>query len=396
MNTGNANGNINIKERNIVVLGSTGSVGTQALDVALHHGIRVAGISGCRSIGKLEDQIRLFKPLYCAVADENAAADLRVRVADTDCSILAGKESPSELASINEADTVINSVTGIAGLAPSLAAVRSKKTLALANKETIVTAGGLFMNEVRENNVALLPVDSEHSAIFQCLQGNSRSAVRRILLTASGGPFYGMKRSELEHITKEQTLSHPTWNMGPKITVDSATLMNKGFEVIEAVHLFGVDADDIEVVVHRESIIHSMVEYEDGAVIAQLSVPDMRLCVQYALSYPERFSGPLKRLDLKEIGKLTFSEADADTFRLLSCAYRSAKNGGVSGAVLNGANERAVELFLAGKISFTDITDIVADVFEKFSYTGRMSYEAVYEADRIARDMVDESIMLKG
>ncbi|MBQ7500714.1 MAG: 1-deoxy-D-xylulose-5-phosphate reductoisomerase [Clostridia bacterium] len=384
-----------MKNRKIIVLGSTGSVGTQALDVAVHHGIKVVGISGSRSVGKLEEQIRTFRPEYCAVADEKAASDLKTRVADTECRIIAGKDSSSELAAIDGADTVINSVTGIAGLAPSRAAVRTKKTLALANKETIVTAGRLFMDEVREYGAALLPVDSEHSAIFQCLLGNPRSAVRKILLTASGGPFYGMKRAELEKITKEQTLAHPTWNMGPKITVDSATLRNKGFEVIEAVHLFGVEADTVEVVVHRESIIHSMVEYEDGAVIAQLSVPDMRLCVQYALSYPERFAGPLKRLDLKQIGKLTFSETDTDTFRLLAAAYKAAKLGGISGAVLNGANERAVGLFLNGKISFTDITDVVCEVFESFDYSKGATYADIIEADLEAREKVD-SIIRKG
>lgn len=380
---------MDLKNKTISVLGSTGSVGRQALDVARMHDIPVYGLSGSKNVGIMEAQIREFSPAVCAMFDEPSAADLRVRVADTGCRVLSGRDGIIEVASSDKNVSVINSITGVAGLLPSLAVIRSGKELALANKETIVTAGKLVISEAKKNNVPILPVDSEHSAIFQSIGSNPRSSIRRILLTASGGPFFGKKRSDLTSITPEMALSHPTWNMGAKITVDSATLMNKGFEVIEAVHLFGVEPSRIEVVIHRESIIHSLVEYNDRAVLAQLSNPDMRLCVQYALTYPERAESMLEPLDLASVGSLTFARPDLETFKLLKLAYECADCPDTTvGASLNGANERAVELFLEGEISFTDIFDLVekaVNCSEKLELT----VDNVFYADKEARRLVD-------
>ena len=377
----------------LIVLGSTGSVGKQALDVARHLKIRVTGISGNFNVSALEDQIREFHPVYCAVADSDAARDLRVRVADTDTEIIDGLDSVSALASFDCADTVLDSVSGIAGLKPALAAVQSGKKLALANKESLVAFGETLMLEAEKHNVKILPVDSEHSAIYQCLLGNRGRDVKKILLTASGGPFFGMSKDELCGITPERALMHPTWKMGKRITIDSATLMNKGFEVIEAVRLFSVRPDQIQVVVHRESIIHSMVEYTDNAVIAQLSVPDMRLCAQYALTYPERFDSPIKELDLFDIGALTFNRPDTEAFPLLSLAFEAVERGGVVPAAMNSADEEAVSLFIDGKIGFTDISYLVAEAAKRAK--GRdiipsPSLDDIDEADAEARRIVLE------
>ncbi len=377
----------------LIVLGSTGSVGKQALDVARHLKIRVTGISGNFNVSALEDQIREFHPVYCAVADSDAARDLRVRVADTDTEIIDGLDSVSALASFDCADTVLDSVSGIAGLKPALAAVQSGKKLALANKESLVAFGETLMLEAEKHNVKILPVDSEHSAIYQCLLGNRGRDVKKILLTASGGPFFGMSKDELCGITPERALMHPTWKMGKRITIDSATLMNKGFEVIEAVRLFSVRPDQIQVVVHRESIIHSMVEYTDNAVIAQLSVPDMRLCAQYALTYPERFDSPIKELDLFDIGSLTFNRPDTEAFPLLSLAFEAVERGGVVPAAMNSADEEAVSLFIDGKIGFTDISYLVAEAAKRAR--GRdiipsPSLDDIDEADAEARRIVLE------
>jgi len=381
---------MDLERKTISVLGSSGSVGKQALDVARFHHIPVYGLTGSTSVKLLEEQIREFSPKKCAMNDESAASDLKIRVADTGCKILAGPEGVCEVASAEQNVSVVNSITGIAGLLPSLSAIRAGKELALANKETIVTAGKLVMEESRRLGTPILPVDSEHSAIFQSIGSNERSEIRRILLTASGGPFFGKSIEELRSITPESALAHPTWNMGPKITVDSATLMNKGFEVIEAVHLFGISPDKIEVVVHRESIIHSLVEYNDRAVLAQLSVPDMRLCVQYALTYPHRTESMLAPLDLAGIGMLTFFRPDLETFKLLRLAYDVANYPDTTlGATLNGANEAAVALFLQKKISFTDISDYVEHACinaEKLSLT----VENVFAADASARRAVFE------
>lgn len=369
------------------MLGSTGSVGRQALDVCRHRNIKVTALSAGSNISLLEEQIREFSPGLCAVADERAAADLAVRVADTGTRIISGKNSAEVIASEADADTVLNSVSGIAGLRPTLAAIRAGKNLALANKESLVTYGKVVMAEAERRGVMILPVDSEHSAVFQCLSGQK---IKKIILTASGGPFFGKKREELARITPADALAHPTWSMGNRITVDSATLMNKGFEVIEAVMLFGVAPEQVGVVVHRESIIHSMVEYTDNAVIAQMGAPDMRLCVQYALTYPERYDSPVAELDLVKLSRLTFAEPDGEAFPLLPLAYRAVKRGGVVPAVMNGADEAAVAMFLDGRISFTDISDIVSAVTENAPEVECPTLEDIEAADREARRMAAE------
>ena len=369
------------------MLGSTGSVGRQALDVCRHRNIKVTALSAGSNISLLEEQIREFSPGLCSVADERAAADLAVRVADTGTKIISGKNSAEVIASEADADTVLNSVSGIAGLRPTLAAIRAGKRLALANKESLVTYGKVVMAEAERRGVMILPVDSEHSAVFQCLSGQK---IKKIILTASGGPFFGKKREELARITPADALAHPTWSMGNRITVDSATLMNKGFEVIEAVMLFGVAPEQVGVVVHRESIIHSMVEYTDNAVIAQMGAPDMRLCVQYALTYPERYDSQVAELDLVKLSRLTFAEPDGEAFPLLPLAYRAVKRGGVVPAVMNGADEAAVAMFLDGRISFTDISDIVSAVTENAPEVECPTLEDIEAADREARRMAAE------
>ncbi|MBQ3100792.1 MAG: 1-deoxy-D-xylulose-5-phosphate reductoisomerase [Clostridia bacterium] len=379
-----------LSNKTISVLGSSGSVGRQALDVAKKHNIRVYGITASTSVDLVEQQIREFTPAFCAMLDESAADELKNRVADTDCRVISGVDGICNIASSVENDIVINSITGIAGLKPSLAVIRAGKDLALANKETIVTAGKLVMSEAEERGVSILPVDSEHSAIFQSIGSNKKTDISRILLTASGGPFFGMTRDELVDISPEKALAHPTWNMGPKITIDSASLMNKGFEVIEAVQLFGIPPQKVEVIVHRESIIHSLVEYNDRTTLAQLSHPDMRLPIQYAISYPDHFASDLKPLDLTSVGKMTFSEPDTDTFKLLALAYYVAERpDGTLGATLNGANERAVELFLKKKISFTDIFDSVEHVVMN-SVVMDLTVDNVFLADKAAREAVDD------
>lgn len=381
-----------ISEKSIAIFGSTGSIGTQSIEVARKHKIKVKVLTARGGIDKLEEQIREFAPEYCAVLDEKKAAELKNRVADTSTCVLGGEKAIEELAYEAKCDIFLNSIIGKAGLRPTLAAIESGKNVALANKETLVTAGTIVMDRARKKGVKVLPVDSEHCAIFQCLEGYPINQVSRLILTASGGPFFGKKRKELTGITPEMALAHPTWSMGQKITIDSATLMNKGFEVIEACHLFGVDVDKVDVVVHRESIIHSMVEYIDNAVIAQMGVPDMRTCIQYAITYPDRVEGLQEKLDLAALGKMTFAEADRETFVLLDLAYKSMKNGGLIPAVLNGANEEAVGLFLGKKIGFTDIMDCVRQVVEDYKNIQSPTVEQIEEADANARQAVRELI----
>lgn len=379
-----------LAKKTISVLGSSGSVGRQALDIARKQNIKVYGITASTSIDLLEEQIREFNPVVCAMLDKSTAEALAERVSDTDCRILCEVDGICEVASAKENDAVVNSITGVAGLRPSLAVIDAGKDLALANKETIVTAGKLVMENAKKRNVRILPVDSEHSAIFQSIGSNKKSDIARILLTASGGPFFGKKREELVGITPEKALAHPTWNMGPKITVDSATLMNKGFEVIEAVHLFDVAPEKVEVIVHRESIIHSLVEYNDKTTLAQLSHPDMRLPIQYALSYPDHVEVDLKPLDLVSVGTMTFAAPDMETFKLLKLAYYTAhRPDGTLGATLNGANERAVELFLKGRISFTDIFDSVESVVMSAKELP-LTVDNVFVADASARSAIDD------
>ena len=369
------------------ILGSTGSVGTQALDVCRQLHIRVDALSCGRDVKTVEKQIREFRPRLIAVADERAAADLALRVADLNVTVLSGKDAAARAAAETEADTVVNAVSGIAGLRPTLATLEAGKCLALANKESLVTYGTAVMTLAREKNLPVLPVDSEHSAIFQCLTGQK---VKKLLLTASGGPFYRRSRDELSAITPADALAHPTWNMGSRITVDSATMMNKGFEVIEAVHLFGIAPEQIEVVVHRESIIHSMVEYIDNAVIAQMSRPDMRLCVQYALTYPERTQAVIPPLDLTALSGLTFGKPDGENFPLLPLAYEAIRRGGIVPSAMNGADEEAVALFLQGRIGFNALSDLVSEVTLSMPHIPSPTLADVEEADREARRLVKD------
>ncbi len=357
----------------MIVLGSTGSVGKQAIDVAKQLNIKVNAISAHKDYKTVEKQAREFNVTACAMSDETAASELKIRLKDTNIKVYSGSagicEMIAETSSNNENGQIVeNSILGEAGLKPTLATLRSDKTLALANKESLVVGGDTVMQAARESGKDILPVDSEHCAIFQCLRAGNKKEIKKIILTASGGPFFGYTKDMLKEVTLEKTLAHPTWNMGAKITVDSATLMNKGFEVIEAVHLFGVKPEQIKVVVHRESIIHSAVEYIDNSVIAQMSVPDMRHCVQYALSHPERCEATTKELDLFSVGKLTFARPDTETFVLLQKAFDVISEGGALPAVLNASNEETVAAFLNGKIHFCDIPSIICEVIDKFSF----------------------------
>ena len=372
------------------ILGSTGSIGTQSLDVArLHPEIEIEALTTNRRIDVLESQIREFKPKLAVVTSEDMARDLKVKVADTNTRVLAGRKSLIEAATLDTADTVLNSLVGMVGLDPTFHAIKAGKKIALANKETLVVGGELIMRTAKENGIEIKPVDSEHSAIYQSLMGNDKSGVKRLVLTASGGPFFGKSRDELQSVTAADALKHPNWDMGQKITIDSATMMNKGFEVIEAVHLFGVPADRVDVVVHRESIIQSMVEYVDNSVIAQLGVPDMRIPIQFALTDPARFESPVSQLNLAKIGNLSFYEPDLDTFGCLRICRDAIALSGVTPCAVNGANERAVDLFLHGKIGFLQIEEIAQKAYDKF----RGEYnciEDLLECDKEARRMVDE------
>ena len=375
--------------RKVTVLGSTGSIGRQSLEVIAACGMEAAALAANSSVKRMEEQSRRFKPSVAALADEKAAADLRVRLADTNVQVLSGLEGVLEAATISEVDTAIAALVGMAGLRPTLAAIREGKRVALANKETLVCAGPLVLEEARDYGAKIYPVDSEHSALFQCLEANQdRGEVKRLILTCSGGPFYGKKREEMAHVTVEDALNHPNWSMGAKITVDSATLMNKGLEVIEAMYLYQMPAEKISVVIHRESIIHSLVEYCDNAMLAQLGAPDMRLPIQYALTYPKRVSGPSTPLDLWNCGPLTFGSPDLEAFPCLALAQRAAKTGGAAGAILNGANEAAVEQFLAGKIGFLEIPDRVERALARVKAIQNPTMQDILDADAAAREAV--------
>ena len=371
--------------KRIAVLGSTGSIGRQSLDVIAACGMSVAALTANSRVERMEEQARQFKPELVALVDEKAADDLRVRLADTNVKVAGGISGLLEAAAIPSADTVITSVVGMVGLRPTLAAIREGKRIALANKETLVCAGQLVLEEARDYGAQILPVDSEHSALFQSLEGNDPREVKRLILTCSGGPFYGKKAEELEHVTREDALRHPNWSMGAKITVDSATLMNKGLEFIEAMHLYHMPPEKISVLIHRESIIHSLVEYCDNAMIAQLGSPDMRLPIQYALTWPRRIPGPAAPLDLWSCGGLTFGTPDTDTFRCLALAYEAARTGGTAGAILNGANEAAVAQFLAGKIGFLDIARRVERAMERVAVVQEPGLQDILDADQEAR-----------
>ena len=378
-------------KKKISVLGSTGSIGTQTLDVARQLGLTVCALAARGgNLDLLERQIREFKPRFAAVFDGEAAKSLRLALRDTDTQVGEGMDGLCQAASLEEAELVCSAVVGMVGLQPTLAAIEAGKDVALANKETLVAGGALVMAKAREKGVRILPVDSEHSAVFQCLQGSpGKSALQRIILTASGGPFFGKTREELQGVTVEQALRHPNWSMGAKITIDSATMMNKGLEIIEASWLFDLPVSSIDVVVHRESIVHSLIEYADNSVIAQLGVPDMRIPIQYAITYPDRFPSPVKRLSLAEWGKLTFFQPDAAAFPAMGAARRAMERGGLAPAALNGANEAAVGLFLQGKIPFLRISELAAQAAEaQPAGEGPYTLQAVLEADRAAREAV--------
>ena len=380
--------------KNLVILGSTGSIGTQALEVAQQAGYRVIGLAAARQVDLLEKQIREFKPEKVAMYNVQAAEELRSRVTDLPVQVLSGMEGLCELAAMSQADMVLNAVVGMVGLRPTLAAVEAGHDVALANKETLVAGGAFVMDAVRRAGVKLLPVDSEHSAIFQCLQGcPPERRIQRLILTASGGPFFGRSREQLDGVTLADALNHPNWSMGQKITIDSATMMNKGLELIEAAWLFDMPPEKIDIVVHRESIIHSLVEYDDNAVLAQLGTPDMRVPIQYALTYPDRLPCPAKQLRLEDWKNLTFYAPDDEAFPAMNLARRALTLGGLYPAALNAANEVAVGAFIAGEIGFTDITRLAAQALEQ-TLPVPTSVEDVFAADEMVRKQTREAITM--
>lgn len=380
--------------KNICILGATGSIGTQALQVIKEEkeSLNLYAVSANKSWEKIINIIQEFQPKYVSMTDKDAFLKVKefCQENNKNTEVLYGIEGMNSIASLNEVDIVLTSVVGMIGLEPTLKAIRNKKHIALANKETLVVAGEIIKKEAFENKVNILPVDSEHGAIFQCLLGNRKEDIDKIHLTASGGPFRGRKREELENVTVEQALKHPNWSMGRKITIDSATLMNKGLEVIEAHFLFDVDYKDIEVVVHPESIIHSMVEYKDGSIIAQLASPDMKLPIQYAFNYPTRKNRIIKKLNLFEIGNLSFYKPDLNTFRCLYLAYRAGKIGGMMPAILNSANEYAVELFLNKKIDFLQIANIIEECMDKFYIKEEQNVEKIIHMDKVIGKYIKE------
>lgn len=373
--------------KNIVILGSTGSIGTQTLDVCRMHGFGVRALSAGSNTELLEKQAREFHPEYVCIFNENAFSDMKQRLSDTNVKVLCGMEGLCELARL-DCDIVVNSVVGMVGLVPTLEAAKAGNDIALANKETLVAGGRLVTDCIKQNNVHLLPIDSEHSAIFQCLIGAGENRPSKILLTASGGPFYGKTRDDLRKVTVEQALKHPNWSMGAKITIDSATLMNKGLELIEAVRLFDVRPEQVEIVVHRQSIIHSAVEFEDGAVIAQLGSADMRIPIQLALTYPERLPSPAKKLSLFDVGQLTFGRADEGTFTCLAAAKKAISLEGNAPCIVNSANEAAVALFLDRKIKFLDIGDVVNGALETVKFIAQPTLEDILDTRRAAEEYV--------
>ncbi|MCI9353692.1 MAG: 1-deoxy-D-xylulose-5-phosphate reductoisomerase [Firmicutes bacterium] len=378
--------------RTISILGSTGSIGTQTLEVVKHLGnIKVAGLTGNQNVKLMEQQYYTYRPSKIAMMDIGRALQLRERLAGEPVTVLWGMEGLMEIASMKEIDMVVTSVVGNVGIQPTFEAIRHSKDIALANKETLVSAGQLVMDEIKNKNVTLYPVDSEHSAIFQCLQGNKPNAVRRILLTASGGPFRGKTREELKNVTVEDALKHPNWNMGKKITIDSATLMNKGLEMMEAKWLFGVETNQIEVLIHPQSVIHSAVEYEDSAIIAQMGEPDMKVPIQYALTYPERTKNNYPKIDFTKRNCLTFEKPDFETFQCLSLAYKALEIGGTMPAVLNSANEVAVQKFIEKKIGFLDIPLLIEQTMNAYTVKENYTLGDLLAADRWARNFTEEN-----
>lgn len=381
----------------LCILGSTGSIGTQALESAEHLGIEVTAICAGSRIDLLEKQIRKYKVRLCAVADEKKAAELKLAVADTPVKIISGSDCAAEICGEADCDTVLNAITGVAGLLPTVAAIKAKKNIAIANKETLVAAGDIVNGLIKEYGVTMLPVDSEHCAIHQCISGRKPEEISRLIITASGGALFGKTRAELESVRLSDALTHPNWSMGKKITIDSSSLVNKGLELIEAIRLFGIPEDRIDVLVHRESIVHSMASFIDGSVMAQMAVPDMRLCIQYALTYPEKKYGLTAPLDLAKIGKLSFYEVDSVTFPSVELARRAVRLGGVMPAVFNGANEACVDLFLREKIKFTDIFELLEYALESLRMNiDVLTLDAVLEADKASRELVYEKNGVRG
>lgn len=376
-------------KENIAVLGSTGSIGTQTLEVARELNIKVSAISGNNNISLLEKQAREFNPDIIAVFDEKNAKKLKENIRDLNSKVVCGMDGLCEVASFFKADILVTAISGMIGLKPTIAAINSKKDIALANKETLVTGGDLVINLAKKNNVSILPVDSEHSAIFQCLQGcKNKNDLKKLILTASGGPFFGKTKEYLKNVTLQDALNHPNWSMGAKITIDSATMVNKGLEIIEAVHLFDMPEDKIDVVVHRESIIHSMIEYKDGAVLAQMGIPSMKIPIQYALTYPERKISHTKPLNLTEIQNLSFYAPDNSVFEAIDICRNAIKQGGNKPIVINAANEEAVGLFLKNKIKFTDITQVIKECEKHFEYEKIGTLEKILESDKKTREYV--------
>ena len=373
----------------ISILGSTGSIGTQTLSIAREYkNIQVKAITANSNIKLLEEQAREFKPELVAVADEEKAKELKIRLADTNVKVVSGKQGLIEAAVYPSVETVVTAVVGISGLEPTIEAIKAGKDIALANKETLVTGGHIVTALAKEKNISILPVDSEHSAIFQSLMGNNQKEIKRILLTASGGPFYGKKRSELTDICPEDALKHPNWDMGAKVTIDSSTLVNKGLEVIEAKWLFDIDIDKIKVLIHRQSIVHSMVEYVDNGIIAQLGAPDMRLPIQFALTYPNRLPMKENELDFAKFNQLTFDEPDTETFFALELAKKAGREGGSLSTVFNSAAEAAVELFLQGKLSYMGISDAIQRAMEDIENIQNPTLEQILQTDKLARELV--------
>ena len=378
---------------NLSILGSTGSIGTQALDVVRKRGFHVTALCVHNNIELLEKQAREFQPNLVAVFDESRYSELKSRLADTPVQVEAGMEGLIACAQEAQCDTVLTSVVGMVGLVPTLKAIEAGKNIALANKETLVAGGELVMRAAKQKQVNIYPVDSEHSAIFQCLQSSPRkSALKRIILTASGGPFFGKSEKELKEVTKAQALNHPNWDMGQKVTIDSATMMNKGLEFIEAKWLFDLEPAQIDIVVHRESIVHSMIEFQDNSIIAQMGVPDMRIPIQYALTYPERFESPVSTLSFADYPKLTFYEPDYNTFKCIDICRDAIQKGGVYPAAANGANEAAVKLFLEDKIRFYEIPLVVREAMERAPQASNITLEDIFAADKQAREYVLENI----
>lgn len=376
-------------QKNISVLGSTGSIGAQTLEVCEEQNIKIRAISANRNIDLLEKQVRKFKPDFVAVFEENFAKTLKLNINDTCTKVVVGMEGLCEISTLPKIDAVLTAVSGIVGLEPTLAAIEAKKTIALANKETLVAGGEIVMSRALKSGVQILPVDSEHSAIFQCLAGKDSSQfLKKLILTASGGPFFGKTKSELKNVTIQNALNHPSWSMGAKITIDSATMMNKGFEIIEAYHLFGLPEDKIDVLIHRESIIHSMIEYIDGSVMAQMGTPTMKTPIQYALTYPERLSSENEELNLAKIKNLSFFEPDNKTFEAMDICRNAIKIGGTAPIVVNAANEVAVSLFLSGKIKFLEIIELVKSALKNFKFQKVSSLNQIMNADKSVREFI--------